>query len=1359
VSTDDPTYVGDLPGDDDSFGAKAFEPVATERAGDQIGPYKLLELLGEGGFGTVWLAERREPFVQRVALKLIKAGMDSKAVIARFRQERQAMAAMSHPNIAKVYDGGLTPAGRPYFAMEYVKGEPITTFCDRAKLGIEDRLRLFEQACEAILHAHLKSIVHRDITPRNILAYQVEGEGPKLKVIDFGLAKAMGAGIGEQSVHTGTNRIVGTPAYMSPEQADPSSSDIDSRTDVYSLGVLLYELLAGAPPFDPDEIKIDTIRLLAEKDPPSPSDRLSGIASKDQESTSRIERSRGVRTAELVRRLRGELEWIPLKAMRKERQHRYQTALELVNDVRAYLDGRPLQAGPESASYRVRKYVRRNRALVAGVGAVAAALVVGVGLATWQWREAVAAKDAALASEAKARESEATATERAEQLKKVSDFQAGMLGSIDTKAAGEGLMTDVRERFAAALEKAGVPEVDREAQTATLGDLLTRVNATDTAAAMIDRTILKPAIKTIDDSFKDDPATDASLRQALADLYRTVGLYDAAFPLQESALATRRRRLGEEHPNTLSSINNMGRLLQAQGKLAEAEPYYREALEKRRRTLGEEHPSTLTSIGNMGFLLQAQGKLAEAEPYCREALEKRRRTLGEEHPDTLTSISSMGFLLQAQGKLAEAEPYCREALEKYRRTRGEEHPNTLNSITNMGGLLQARGKLAEAEPYLREALEKSRRTLGEEHPSTLNSIGNMGFLLKAQGKLAEAEPYYREALEKRRRTLGEEHPNTLNSTNNMGSLLRAQGKLAEAEPYWREALEKRRRTLGEEHPDTLRSVNNMGARHLRSAAARSARSTRTRSAPSTTWASCSRPRASSPRRSRTAARRSRSAAARSARSTRTRFNPSTTWATCSRPRANSPRRSRTCARRSRRAAARSARSTRTRSSPSTTWAACSIPKASSPRRSRTSARRLRRAAARSARSTRARSRARRRSSTCTRPGTSPSPARATTRRPRSGERSCQPPPRPDRSTLHRNQPRHAALRHPFGDQDAAIGKPDRIVRVHESAELKTLGRLSAQVRGVTIAKRDHGLEGLVVETDDAFKVRHQHQVLAELHVARHAHAVGVNRHRRAIERKHLDASVAAVGDDQHRLLAARIDAQPVRAARLALARAGLGDDLLPLAVSTEEMDEALAVAVAHEEVATRMERDIRRAPLRSRAVHAALHRAGRGPYHGAIERGLHHAAPARVAVIEELLVAFLAQVKTMRAAGEVRAPTADRAPVGLVHADSQRLLAPAADGVRQIDPPRCILRHAVRVAPRGARERREERVIDRVALRARADGRRQRIVTECARSEKRRSRDGGRGGSDERASVDGHVRRLPVRRAHSPGKSHCTPGR
>ncbi len=384
-----------------------------EVPGAQVGPYKLISPLGEGGFGSVWLAERRHPFVQRVALKLVKAGMDSKAVVARFDQERQALAVMNHPGIAKVFDGGLTAQGRPYFAMEYVKGEPITEFCDRVKLSIDERLKLFEQACEAVQHAHLKGIVHRDLKPGNVLAFMVEGEGAKLKVIDFGVAKAMSQRMTEHTIFTETGQMIGTPEYMSPEQADPTGGDIDTRSDIYSLGVLLYELLVGATPFDGKELRKKAYgeiqRTIREQDPPSPSARLSTISTKDREAVSRIESARKLRASDLVRRLRGELEWIPQKAMRKEPQHRYQTAIALAEDVRNYLQGKPIAAAPESSAYRMRKYVRRNRGLVVGVGAVMTALVVGLGVATWQWRVAesarqdeVTAKEAAVASEAKA---------------------------------------------------------------------------------------------------------------------------------------------------------------------------------------------------------------------------------------------------------------------------------------------------------------------------------------------------------------------------------------------------------------------------------------------------------------------------------------------------------------------------------------------------------------------------------------------------------------------------------------------------------------------------------------------------------------------------------------------------------------------------------------------------------------------------------------------------------------------------------------------------------------------------------------------------------------------------------------------
>ncbi len=775
---------------------------SSEGPGTVIGPYRILQPIGEGGFGSVFMAEQEKPVRRRVALKVIKLGMDTRQVVARFEQERQALAVMDHANIAKVLDAGATESGRPYFVMELVPGEHITRYCDANNLSIPERLGLFGQVCNAVQHAHQKGIIHRDIKPSNVLVSTQDGK-PLAKVIDFGIAKATAARLTEKTLFTEHQALIGTPEYMSPEQAE-GSLDIDTRTDVYSLGVLLYELLTGATPFAGRALRSaaygELQRIIREVDPPRPSTRVS----QSDDTITTVAACRRLEPAQLGATVRGELDWIVMKALEKDRQRRYETANGLALDIRRYLEGEPVVAAPPSTAYRARKFVRRHKGVVLSAAAIAAALSIGLVAFAWQARIAGRERDRAVAAEAEA-------TKRAGELKLVSDFQARMLDQVDATRAGEELTTDVTARFAAALAQAQVPARDRAAQVASFKALWDRVNATDAARALIDRTLLKPAIDTLDREFKNQPVVDATLRQTLATVYQQLGQYDDALPLQTRALEINRRVLGKEHPVTLRTINDLGALFHAQGKLAEAETYLKEALDTRRRVLGDEHPDTLSSLNAMGYLRDDEGKLDEAERYYREALDRRRRVLGGDHPDTLITINNLGMLLKTQGKLVEAEPYFRESVEKSRRVLGEEHTDTLIAINNLGLLLQEQGKLDEAEPLYRESLEKRRRLFGEEHPTTLNAINNLGYVLYAQGRLAEAEPYFRESLEKHRRLRGDDHPNTLSAVNNMGMLLRAQGKFAEAEPYARSVLVKLRSVLGEEHANTLSATTNLGS--------------------------------------------------------------------------------------------------------------------------------------------------------------------------------------------------------------------------------------------------------------------------------------------------------------------------------------------------------------------------------------------------------------------------------------------------------------------------------------------------------------------------------------------------------------------
>lgn len=744
-------------------GSAAVAGAAAPTDPQQIGPYRILRRLGAGGMGTVYEAEQIDPVRRRVALKVIKLGMDTHEVVARFDQERQAVALMDHPHIARVLDAGATDTGRPYFVMELCTGEPITDFCDAQRLSIAARLTLSVQVCRAVQHAHQKALIHRDIKPSNILVSLNDGQ-PHAKVIDFGIAKATTGGL--TAHQTQNQQLIGTPEYMSPEQAE-GSRDIDTRTDVYSLGVLLYELLTGCTPFRGEDLRAASLseiqRIIREVDPLRPSTRLRQTA----QSIATVAAARSAAPQKLLPLLRGELDCIVMKAIEKDRAQRYESAGAFAADIERFLAGEIVHAAPPNTAYRVRKFVQRNRALVVGSAVVTAALLVG--LAGTLWQAGVAGREA---KAARAAESVAT---------RIATFQSQMLEQIDASSAGEQLFSDIRSQYAADLARSNLSAEDRDAQRAQFDEHLKRLNATDIAANMLDATILTPAASSMPDQLADQPLVEASLNQTLATLYRSLGRYSAARRLQEKALATRTQILGEDHPDTLVSMQALGYLLRLQGEIPAAEFLLSDALARCRRVLGPDHATTLQTQSVCGGILRLHGRYAEAEACWSDVLERRRRVLGETARETLASINNLGFVLEDQGKLAEAERAYRDAFEKRRRVLGPDHPDTLISLNFVGHLLSRQNRFNEAEACWREALEKRRRILGDSHPQTVNSIANMGELLLRQGRVIEAEPLLREAMEKRRDLLGENHSLARESTRYFRELLISQDRLNEAQ--------------------------------------------------------------------------------------------------------------------------------------------------------------------------------------------------------------------------------------------------------------------------------------------------------------------------------------------------------------------------------------------------------------------------------------------------------------------------------------------------------------------------------------------------------------------------------------------------
>ncbi len=713
----------------------------------QIGPYRILQKIGEGGMGVVYEAEQERPLRRRVALKLIKVGMDTKQVIARFDSERQALALMNHPNIARVFDGGATDTGRPFFVMEYVPGVPITQYCDTQRLSIHERLELFRRVCEAVHHAHQKGIIHRDIKPSNILVTVQDGK-PSPKIIDFGVAKATTQQLTEQTLFTQLGQVIGTPAYMSPEQAERTSLDIDTRTDVYSLGVVLYELLVGVLPFLPADLQgagYEGLRqAIREREPRRPSQRVTDLG----ESTASVVRSRRIDIRALRHQLHGDLDWIVMKALEKDRTRRYGSASELAADLSRHQNHQPVLAAHPGATYRMLKFVRRHRVGVAAGAVVVLALLGGIVGTTLGLLRALRAEEAARAE--------------AETARQVSEFLVGLF-RVSDPAEARGKTVTARE-------------------------------------------ILDQGTEQITSGLADRPLIRARLMDTMGEVYMNLGLYEPAGGLLEQALDIRRNNLDENQPDLASSLSHLGELRTRQARYVESRPLQEQALAIRERVLGPDHPDTAWSLYHLAALLMRTGDYQRAIGYYRRALPIFEARLGPEHYAVSWCLNDLGGIHTDFHEYDSARGYFERALKIKEKSLGPDHPDVAIGLTNLGFVLMMQRRYAEAEPLLRRSIAVAEKSLEPGHPWLVKNLSVLGDLLRRSRRFVEARKVLERALTSTEGR-GQQDPWPMDDVlETLARLDRDTGNLAEAEAFYRRALPLKERVLAPDHleiADTL----------------------------------------------------------------------------------------------------------------------------------------------------------------------------------------------------------------------------------------------------------------------------------------------------------------------------------------------------------------------------------------------------------------------------------------------------------------------------------------------------------------------------------------------------------------------------